>query len=267
MKRRLVALGVAIVALLAPVWLLTPSASKRLRHVRVSDGLRSQLLGERFSRHADRQSRAIDERLKTMPILRDGSGAGREVALTFDDGPGPYTEQILDTLLEHHAPATFFPIGIMIDEYPDVIRREVRDGFPIGDHTEDHARMAGLPPAQQAAELLTQAAALRRLGVPFPRIFRPPFGEYDAATLDLMRRNRMLMVLWAVETGDYEQPGDEAIVQRVLEEVRPGAIILLHDGGGDRSGTVAALPGVIRELRSHDYRLVTIPQLVLDSSG
>jgi peptidoglycan/xylan/chitin deacetylase (PgdA/CDA1 family) len=269
-RRRLIALGTVLTALLAALLLafgaLSASSSKEPRSSRVSYNLRRRLWREEAARRTARQGQAIDALLKDRRALRGGSGREREVALTFDDGPGPYTSQILDTLIRLRAPATFFPVGFMIDEYPAAIQREVENGFAIGDHTEGHTRLAGLPPREQEAELLEQAAELRRQGAPFPRLFRPPFGAYDATTLKLLRRHRMLMVLWSVETADYELPGDEAIVQRVLEGVRPGAIVLLHDGGGDRSETAAALPKVIHELRARGYRLVTIPQLALDSS-
>ncbi len=269
-RRRLIALGAVAVALLVGllvlVGALSASSSKAPRSSRVSYNLRRRLWSEEAARRVARQNQAIDALLKHRSAIRSGSGRDREVALTFDDGPGPYTAEIIDTLVRLRTPATFFPVGFMIDEYPGSIHREVENGFAIGDHTENHARLAGLPPKEQEAELLEQATALRHQGAPFPRLFRPPFGVYDNATLKLLRRHHMLMVLWTVETADYERPGDEAIVQRVLESVRPGAIVLLHDGGGDRSETAAALPKIIRELRARNYRLVTIPQLALDSA-
>jgi peptidoglycan/xylan/chitin deacetylase (PgdA/CDA1 family) len=268
-RRRLVGLGVVagalLLALLLAVGAMSASTTVAPGTSVVSFTLRSRLRHEEAAHRIARQNRAIDALLKERQVLRAGSGREREVALTFDDGPSPYTGEILDTLVRMRAPATFFPIGFMIDEYPAAIQREVEHGFAIGDHTENHARLAGLPAAEQEAELLDQATELRHQGAPFPRLFRPPFGVYDDTTLKLARRNRMLVVLWTVETADYEQPGDEAIVQRVLESVRPGAIILLHDGGGDRSETVAAVPKIIRELRDRGYRLVTIPRLALDS--
>lgn len=266
MRRRLVAAGVVLAALFMPLWILSASASKKLRSARISSGVRAVLRGERAVRRAVRGRRAVESLLPEAPVLREAPGAGREVALTFDDGPGPFTDEILDILIRHGAPATFFPVGLAIEEYPDEIRREARAGFAIGDHTQSHVKMAGLPPAEQESQLLGQAAGLRRLGARFPRLFRPPFGQYDANTLNLLRREKMLMVLWTVETADYERPGEGAILQHVLEEVHPGAIVLLHDGGGDRTETVTALTKVIEELRARNYRLVTVPELVLDSS-
>ncbi len=115
--------------------------------------------------------------------------------------------------------------------------------------------------------MLGRAADPRRSGAPAANLFRPPFGLYDEATLKLLRRQGMLAVLWTVETDDYELPGPEAIEQRVLEAVHPGAIVLMHDGGGDRSESVAALPGIVQTLRDRGYELVTVPQLVLDASA
>ncbi len=266
MKRRLLAAGAVFALLFMSLWILSASASKKLRTTRMSSGVRTILLGERRAERVERQNAAIAALLKTTPSIRDLPAAGREVALTFDDGPSPYSEEVIDILLRDGVPATFFPIGLAIDEYPETLRREDRDGFAIGDHTVNHARMADLSPADQEAELRGQAADLERNGVPAPRLFRPPFGVYDAETLKLLRREGMLMVLWTVETDDYELPGPEAIAARVLEQVHPGAIVLLHDGGGDRSGTVAALPEIIQELRRDGYKLVSVPQLVLDAS-
>ena len=125
------------------------------------------------------------------------------MALSFDDGPSPYTEEIIDILIDRHVAATFFPVGVAIDEHPETIRREARDGFAIGDHTVHHPRMSELPAREQVAEVDGQAAGLRRNAAPPPHLFRPPFGVYDEDTLKILRRRGMLMVLWTVETDDY----------------------------------------------------------------
>ena len=264
MRRRLIAILLCVVVAVLLVEALGASGSKKLGVGTIDAGLRRALARDQEVQNAARQERAIDHLLESAPDVREGSGNVREVALTFDDGPGPYTPAILDTLIRHHVPATFFPVGFMIDDFPDSIRREIANGFAIGDHTENHPRLTTLSPESQEAELFDQAETHVRHGAPFPRLFRPPYGAYDATTLEALRRHRMLMILWTVETGDYERPGDAAIVQHVLAGVHPGAIVLLHDGGGDRSETVAALPEIIRALRARKYRLVTVPQLLLD---
>src|SRR4029077_2749101 len=96
-------------------------------------------------------------------------------------------------------------------------------------------------------------------------LFRPPYGMWNATTLKLLKKYRMLMVMWTVDTDDYEMPGAKVILQRTLAGLQPGAIILLHDAGGNRSETVAALPLVIKALRRRGYKLVTVPRLLLDN--
>jgi peptidoglycan-N-acetylglucosamine deacetylase len=125
--------------------------------------------------------------------------------------------------------------------------------------------MAELPVAKQRSQLLEQVAAIERHGAGFPRLFRPPYGLWNATTLTLLHRYRMLMVLWTVDTNDYQRPGVPAIVAAAVGGARPGAIILLHDAGGDRSQTVAALPRIITGLRRRGYKLVTVPRLLLDN--
>jgi peptidoglycan/xylan/chitin deacetylase (PgdA/CDA1 family) len=211
------------------------------------------------------ENAAIDRTLAYTPYVRIAGAQHREIALTFDDGPGPYTPEILSTLERRHVPATFFEVGVAERYFSASTARIVADGDPIGDHTEVHAPMSELHASQQRAQLLEQAAAIERHGAAFPRLFRPPYGLWNATTVGLLRRYRMLMVLWTVDTNDYERPGVPAIVKAAVGGARPGAIILLHDAGGDRSETVAALPRIISELRGRGYKLVTVPRLLLDN--
>jgi peptidoglycan/xylan/chitin deacetylase (PgdA/CDA1 family) len=102
------------------------------------------------------------------------------------------------------------------------------------------------------------------LGGPKPTLFRPPYGSFNATTIRELKRLHLLMILWSVDTDDYLLPGVPAIVQSALAGARPGAIILMHDGGGNRTQTIAALPTIIRKLRARGFHLVTIPQLLLD---
>jgi peptidoglycan-N-acetylglucosamine deacetylase len=210
------------------------------------------------------ENAAIGRVLARQPFIRSGGSERREVALTFDDGPGPYTPLLLDRLTRLHAPATLFEIGFMIRYFHASLIRELRMGDVIGDHTETHPRMALLSSAAQRQQILDQAEWLHKYGAPFPRLWRPPYGSYDAATLQVLRRLHMLMVLWTVDTDDYLRPGVAAIVHRALAGARPGAIILMHDAGGNRTQTIAAVPLIVRALRKRGYRLVTIPQLILE---
>ena len=211
------------------------------------------------------ESRAIDRALALTPFVRLGGDEHRLVALTFDDGPGPYTDALLDELQRLHVPATFFVVGYQLPEFAPQLQREVDLGQTVGDHTADHANLTTLSPAGQKRQIDDDATEIRSYGAPAPRLFRPPYGAYDQTTHRLLGRRRMLSVLWSVDSEDYTKPGVDAIVRNVVDAVRPGSIVLMHDGGGDRSETVAALPRIVSELRRQDYRFVSVPRLLLEN--
>ena len=217
----------------------------------------------RTSRGEKQEGHAIDRVRRRQPIVFSGGGRRREVALAFHDGPGPYTPQIVDVLHRLHAKATFFHIGDEIIYFSEATAAAHRRGFAIGNLTETFASMTRLPVAGQRREVRKQAARLRSLGVPSPKLFAPPYGAYNRKTLKVLRRLKLLMVLWSTDTRDYLRPGVKAIVKRALRGAKPGAIILLHDGGGDRAQTVQALPAIVRGLRNRGYRLVTVPRMML----
>jgi peptidoglycan-N-acetylglucosamine deacetylase len=212
----------------------------------------------------ERGEKAVDSVLGYTPFVRAGGTQGKDVALTFDDGPGPYTPGVLDVLEREHAPATFFVVGQEIPDFRASAEREIRAGFVIGDHTENHPMLAHLSAHDQREQLFEQAARIELLGGRKPHLFRPPYGSFNQTTFALLHEMKMLMVLWSVDTDDYEQPGVEAIVHRALEGAGPGAIILMHDAGGDRAQTIAALPTIIHDIRARGLRLVSVPQLMAD---
>ena len=209
-------------------------------------------------------SAAVKAVLAYTPFVKEGGDRGRDIALTFDDGPGPYTPAVLSVLERFGVHATFFEIGEMLRYFSASTLRELRDGDAIGDHTETHPEMARLSAHAQREELFEQIARIELLGGPRPLLFRPPYGSYDATTIRELHKLHLLMVLWSVDTEDYLQPGVSAIVQRALAGAHPGAIMLMHDAGGTRTQTIAALPIIISRLRAQGYRLVTVPQLLHD---
>jgi peptidoglycan/xylan/chitin deacetylase (PgdA/CDA1 family) len=186
------------------------------------------------------------------------------VALTFDDGPSTYTPRILHVLAQWHVPATFFVIGKMAKVYRQYVRAEAQAGNEVGDHTETHPPMSALPAQAQRAQIVDAGNSIRSAGAPFPILWRPPYGVFNSTTLSILESLRMLMVLWTVDTSDYARPGVSRIAYTALSGARPGAIILMHDGGGDRAETAAALPHIISSLRRRGYKLVTVPQLLAD---
>jgi peptidoglycan-N-acetylglucosamine deacetylase len=210
------------------------------------------------------EGRAVSATLAYTPFVREGSREKRDIALTFDDGPGPYTQQILSELEAAHVRATFFAIGRMERYFGAATEQELRDGDVVGNHTENHPLLARLSAREQHEELFEAIVRLELVGAPRPQLFRPPYGSFNAITMRELEALKMLMVLWSVDTGDYQQPGTSVIVQRALAGAHPGGIILMHDGGGTRTQTIEALPIIIRELRRQGYHLVTVPQLLID---
>jgi peptidoglycan-N-acetylglucosamine deacetylase len=210
-----------------------------------------------------RESRAITRVLGYTPFISRGSPAKKEVALTIDDGPGPLTPQFVRTLQRLRAPATFFIVGQQLNTFDAGLKDEIKAGFAIGDHTEQHQTLPPLSPSLQNKAIQDAALRIRSYGVPYPRLFRPPGGAFNATTVSTLHQHRMLAVLWTVDTGDFTRPGTTAIVDRAVNGAKNGAIILMHDGGGDRSQTLAALPAIIHRLRARGFQLVTVPQMLL----
>jgi peptidoglycan-N-acetylglucosamine deacetylase len=210
------------------------------------------------------EEKAIDHVLSYTPAISSGGARGNEVALTFDDGPGPYTVQLVEELNRLHVHATFFAIGEEERYFSAGTQLELRSGDVVGDHTETHPMMASLSRRDQHEQLFEQIARIELLGGPRPRLFRPPYGSFDATTFKELRAMHLLMVLWSTDTSDYTLPGVQAIEQSALAGAHPGAILLMHDAGGDRSETIAALPAIVAGLRKRGLRPVTIPRLMLD---
>ena len=186
----------------------------------------------------------------------------RTVALTFDDGPSPvYTPQILRMLRRDHVPATFFVIGELAKRYPNLVRAEIRSGMSVGNHSWDHPEnppFVDLAPTRVRSEISTTNAQLARLG-DHAQLFRPPGGSFDPSLVAVSQAEGLRVVLWDVDPRDWA-PGatSREIARAVLESVKPGAVVELHDGGGDRSATVAALPKIVRGIRKMGFRLRAI---------
>lgn len=211
------------------------------------------------------ENTAIDRALARTPFIRKGGTQTREIALTFDDGPGVDTDELLNVLDRLRVPATFFMLGKNIGEFPQTMQRLIDSGMPLDDHSMDHPNLAQLSPADQRAQIAGAAKIIEDNGAAYPRLFRPPYGSYDQATHDVLGRLRMLSVLWSVDSEDYTKPGVDRIVENVVSAIHPGAIVLMHDGGGDRTQTIAAVARIVPELRRQGYRFVTVPRLLLNN--
>jgi len=196
-------------------------------------------------------------------FLYNGNSLLPEIALSFDDGPNPpYTSQILATLQRHGIKATFFCIGSHIATYPALAQQEVAEGHLVGSHTWSHAYLPTLPRESVTWQLTAAAQAITRATGISPTLFRPPYGAYDSNVLVDTNTLDLTTVLWNVDPHDWSRPGADTILAHVVSQTHNGSIILLHDGGGDRSQTVTALPHIIEQLQQRNLRFVTIQQLI-----
>jgi peptidoglycan-N-acetylglucosamine deacetylase len=182
------------------------------------------------------------------------------VALTFDDGPGPYTAQVLDLLAQYHIKATFCVIGRQVAANADLIRRIVAEGHTLCDHTWAHdLNLRTRTDDQIRGDMQRTLDAIHAVvpGAPV-RYFREPGGNWGPNTVAIARSLGMLPLHWRVDPSDWTKPGAPAIISRVLSHTGPGAIVLMHDGGGDRSGTVEALRTILPNLTSR-FTLIALP--------
>jgi len=254
--------GVCAYGALAPA--RTAEAPRRVNSVHTTPPPPPPPLSVRAARLAVEETRAIHRILVSRSSVTRGGDRRREIALTFDDGPSSYTQGLLGELRRLHVPATFFQIGYAISRFPRYAARERSFGFAIGDHTLTHPFLASMPLAAQRHEVLGDARLIVAYGAPYPSLVRPPYGSFNADTIRVARAAGMLTVLWSVDTADYTRPGVGRIVRNAVSGARPGAIILMHDGGGPRSETVAAVPTIVGDLRRRHYRFVTVPRLMLE---
>jgi peptidoglycan/xylan/chitin deacetylase (PgdA/CDA1 family) len=190
-----------------------------------------------------------------------GGPTGHYVALTFDDGPGPYTEMALGILRDAHAEATFFLVGRNI--HPDWadVRQELRDSSALGIHTWSHVSLVGLEPPEIRRQVTGTGDEIARATSTRTHLVRPPYGNHDATVDRVLRRLGMVDVLWSIDSGDSQGKDWQGIGQEVLENVRPGSIVLLHENRGQ---TIRALRHLILPgLRKKGLIPVTIPELLV----
>ncbi|MGW7680335.1 polysaccharide deacetylase family protein [Kribbella sp. NPDC054772] len=176
---------------------------------------------------------------------------GKVLYLTFDDGPQhEWTPKVLQVLRKHHAQATFFVLGIQVAQYPELVAAERAAGHHVGNHTFDHKTLTLLPEAKIRQEISTGVKS---------KCLRPPTGATNAKIQAIAAAYHQRQVLWDVDTEDWEKPGTAHIEHAIMAGARPGAIILMHDGGGNRSQTVAALDQALTKLTKLGYTFRALP--------
>jgi peptidoglycan-N-acetylglucosamine deacetylase len=203
----------------------------------------------------------------TWPVLLGGGGriaaamrsSGGVVYLTFDDGPTPaHTPEILALLARYRARATFFVVGRNAVAYPSLVRREFAAGHGVGNHTFTHASLPGLGRGRLEREVGSTNQAIRRATGAPARCLRPPYGAIDSASARRVGAFGLRIVTWTLDSNDWRGLGSTAIAGRVLGRVRSGDVVLMHDGGGNRAQTVAALGAVLSSLSARGFRFAAL---------
>lgn len=184
---------------------------------------------------------------------------GNVIALTFDDGPGPYTAQLLDMLDQHGAKATFFLIGSKVSAQADMLRRMHARGHQLGNHSWSHPELPKLPVHQIASEIDRTNDAIKQATGITPSILRPPYGAVNGVVLEQLRLRGMSSILWSVDTRDWADRNSDIVCSRAVAGARPGAIILMHD---IHQTSVNAVPCILNALKQQGYSFVTVQGLL-----
>ncbi|WP_214409851.1 polysaccharide deacetylase family protein [Sphaerisporangium fuscum] len=181
------------------------------------------------------------------------------VALTFDDGPGPRTGRLLSVLAAHDAHATFFTVGATAEAYPGLLQRMAAEGHLVADHSWTHRDLTGLDAHEISEDLGRSQIAIGRATGYAPTLVRMPYGRADAKVSAEARRLGLSIVGWDLDAGDAAGDAPGTVAERVIDHVRPGSIVLMHDTGS--TSTADALPQVLRTLTARGYTFVTVPEL------
>ncbi|WP_334144181.1 polysaccharide deacetylase family protein [Rhabdothermincola sp.] len=181
------------------------------------------------------------------------------IALTFDDGPGSLTAAFAEELRRLDAPASFFVVGELAAAHPDTVAALAADGHTIGSHSWSHARIEHIGETDMVDECVRATTRIERITGRPVSLVRVPYRKVPPPRIsELLEIRGLLSVGWSVDPCDWDAGDADTIAHRVLSALHPGAIVLLHDGGPDRSATLAALPAIVAGARAAGYRLVAL---------
>lgn len=226
-----------------------------------SDGVHEYWTGKQSGKQVDK---GITKQPRDLIVeaLNPRPSGKKVIALTFDDGPSQYSGPILDILKKKHVKATFFDVGEESVNFPELEKRMLAEGHQVASHSNTHPDMPTLSRDALRAEITAGFANMEKASGHKTKVLRSPYGAFGKKqwqqTYDLISMN----VLWDIDTEDWKRPGADKIHDAVMSGAHNGAIVLMHDGGGDRTQDIEALPGIIDDLKKQGYEFVTIEQLL-----
>ncbi len=198
-------------------------------------------------------------------FVRSGPAKGAKlVALTFDDGPEPgQTDAVLNLLRDNNVKATFFVLGDRTGRHPELVKRAADEGHQIANHSFSHKNFAKESEKEIRRQIVVGQRRIRNAvgGDELTPWIRPPYGRTNARAWKVLKAEKQRVVMWDVDPQDWRRPGTAKIANRVISNVEPGSIVLLHDGGSNRQQTISALPKIIRVLKQRGYEFVTVEEL------
>ncbi|MDP2232347.1 MAG: polysaccharide deacetylase family protein, partial [Actinomycetota bacterium] len=171
------------------------------------------------------------------------------------------TEEVLAVLAKEQVKATFFMVGRQVYRYPNLVKRIRDEGHALGNHTQGHAYLSKATPEAVRAQIADGQTAIQKTAGVKAGWFRPPGGIMTPTVGREVSRYGLRVAMWTVDPQDWKRPPVSIIVQRVITNTKPGAVVLMHDGGGERANTVEALGPIIRELKKQGYTFVTLDEL------
>ncbi len=239
----------------------SPAATRRLTIAAVAAGMitTSGLAATAAPTTSTTNTASTANTTSTVSTVAAAPARAKYVYLTFDDGPStPYTAQILKILRAYGARATFFEIGRNVARYPYLTRRVYQMGNGVQNHTWSHPDLRHVSSATFRSQVQKTDRYIRAQTGYTPRCLRPPYGATNKLVYRRAAALGKSIRLWTIDTRDWSRPGTSVIVRRALAKVHSGSVILMHDGGGNRSQTVAALPKILRTLKARGYRFTTM---------
>ncbi len=252
-----------VVSSSAPSPSLDPTIAQAVTKTRIEQ-LKSTMLVS-WQQQATAKSLTVDVPADYKGVTFDDvklNSKEKVIALTFDDGPWPNsTVKILDILKKNDIRATFFMVGQALKNSPQIGQKVAEDGHEIGNHTYHHWYQYMNPQASAFEIEQTATEIYKTMGIK-TSLFRPPGGILHNGVADYAKKHNYAIALWSADSVDYSRPPLARLISNITKESKPGGIVLMHDGGGDRSRTVEALPKVISYFKAQGYRFVTVTELL-----